>query len=79
VLAGGGQKQQHAFLDALQIFGLGYSWGGYESLAVPVWIGDRVVAKGPYDGPLIRLQIGLEDIEDLKTDILRGLTAAGAV
>ncbi|SDA66354.1 cystathionine beta-lyase [Mesorhizobium qingshengii] len=78
VLAGGGQKQQHAFLDALQIFGLGYSWGGYESLAVPVWLGDRVVAKGPYDGPLIRLQIGLEDVEDLKTDILRGLTASAA-
>ncbi|MBZ9896345.1 MULTISPECIES: cystathionine beta-lyase [unclassified Mesorhizobium] len=78
VLAGGGQKQQHAFLDALRIFGLGYSWGGYESLAVPVWLGDRVVAKGPYEGPLIRLQIGLEDVEDLMTDILRGLTAAAA-
>ncbi|WP_404927017.1 cystathionine beta-lyase [Mesorhizobium sp. ORM16] len=78
VLDGGGQKQQHAFLDALRIFGLGYSWGGYESLAVPVWLGDRVVAKGPYEGPLIRLQIGLEDVEDLMTDILRGLTAAVA-
>jgi len=78
VLAGGGQKEQHAFLDALQIFGLGYSWGGYESLAVPVWLGDRVVAKGPYEGPLIRLQIGLEDVDDLKADILRGLTAATA-
>ncbi|MCA0003778.1 MULTISPECIES: cystathionine beta-lyase [unclassified Mesorhizobium] len=78
VLAGGGQKQQHAFLDALRIFGLGYSWGGYESLAVPVWLGDRVVAKDPYEGPLIRLQIGLEDVEDLMTDILRGLTAAAA-
>ncbi|TPM08111.1 MULTISPECIES: cystathionine beta-lyase [unclassified Mesorhizobium] len=78
VLAGGGQKQQHAFLEALRIFGLGYSWGGYESLAVPVWLGDRVVAKGPYEGPLIRLQIGLEDVEDLMTDILRGLTAAAA-
>ncbi|MGX9145820.1 cystathionine beta-lyase [Mesorhizobium sp. 128a] len=78
VLKGGGQKQQHAFLDALKIFGLGYSWGGYESLAVPVFLGDRIVAKGPYDGPLIRLQIGLEDVEDLKADILRGLTAAAA-
>ena len=76
VLAGGGQKQAHAFLDALRIFGLGYSWGGYESLAVPVFIGDRVVSKGPYDGPLIRLQIGLEDVEDLKTDISAGLAAA---
>ncbi|MDX8482617.1 cystathionine beta-lyase [Mesorhizobium sp. VK24D] len=76
VLKGGGQKQQHAFLDALTIFGLGYSWGGYESLAVPVFLGDRTVAKGPYAGPLIRLQIGLEDVEDLKADIQRGLKAA---
>ncbi|CAH2409199.1 cystathionine beta-lyase [Mesorhizobium escarrei] len=78
VLKGGGQKQQHAFLDALRIFGLGYSWGGYESLAVPVLLGDRVVAKGPYDGPLIRLQIGLEDVDDLKADLARGLAAAAA-
>ncbi|TIS38767.1 cystathionine beta-lyase [Mesorhizobium sp.] len=78
VLKGGGQKQQHAFLDALRIFGLGYSWGGYESLAVPVFLGDRVVAKNPYDGPLIRLQIGLEDVEDLKADLSLGLTAAAA-
>ncbi|MGB3386863.1 MAG: PLP-dependent transferase, partial [Pseudaminobacter sp.] len=73
-----GQKQAHAFLDALQIFGLGYSWGGYESLAVDVSLADRVVAKGPYAGPLIRLQIGLEDVEDIKADIARGLAAASA-
>ncbi|MFA6157696.1 cystathionine beta-lyase [Mesorhizobium sp.] len=78
VLAGGGQKQQHAFLDALRIFGLGYSWGGYESLAVPVWIGDRVIAKTSHDGPLIRLQIGLEDVADLKADLMRGLGAAAS-
>lgn len=78
VLAGGGQKQAHAFLDALQIFGLGYSWGGYESLAVHVSLADRVVAKGPYAGPIIRLQIGLEDVEDIKADIDRGLAAASA-
>ncbi|RWG59581.1 MAG: cystathionine beta-lyase [Mesorhizobium sp.] len=76
VLNGGGQKTQHAFLDALTIFGLGYSWGGYESLAVPVFLGDRTIAKGSYAGPLIRLQIGLEDVEDLKADIQRGLAAA---
>lgn len=78
VLAGGGQRQAHAFLDALTIFGLGYSWGGYESLAVPVFLGDRVIAKGPQEGPVIRLQIGLEDVEDLKADIARGLAAAEA-
>ena len=76
VLDGGGQKQAHAFLDALEIFGLGYSWGGYESLAVPVFLGDRVITKGPYEGALIRLQIGLEDVADLKADLEKGLAAA---
>jgi cystathionine beta-lyase len=76
VLDGGGKDKAHAFLDALEVFGLGYSWGGYESLAVHVFLGDRTVAKGDYEGPVIRLQIGLEDVEDLKRDIERGLTAA---
>lgn len=78
VLDGGGTKQSNAFLNALEIFGLGYSWGGYESLAVPVWLGDRVVAKGPGQGPVIRLQIGLEDVADLKADLTRGLLAAAS-
>jgi cystathionine beta-lyase len=78
VLDGGGERQAHAFLDALKVFGLGYSWGGFESLAVPVFLGDRTVAKGPYEGPVIRLQIGLEDIGDLKADLALGLAAAAA-
>ncbi|MCC6205405.1 MAG: cystathionine beta-lyase [Hyphomicrobiales bacterium] len=78
VLDGGGERQSHAFLDALKVFGLGYSWGGFESLAVPVFLGDRTVAKGPYEGPVIRLQIGLEDIGDLKADLALGLAAAAA-
>jgi len=78
VLDGGGQAQAHAFLDALEIFGLGYSWGGYESLAVQVNLSDRTIAKGPYEGPLLRLQIGLEDVDDLKADIAAGLAAASA-
>ena len=76
VLANCGEKGRLAFLDALEIFGLGYSWGGYESLAVPFSLKDRTIAKGPYEGPLIRLQIGLEDVEDLKADLERGLAAA---
>jgi cystathionine beta-lyase len=78
VLNGGGKEQAHAFLDALEIFGLGYSWGGFESLAVHVSLGDRVVAKAPEEGPVIRLQIGLEDVEDLKADIDKALAAAKA-
>jgi cystathionine beta-lyase len=76
VLDGGGTRAAHAFLDTLQIFGLGYSWGGYESLAVPVTLSDRTVSRTPYPGPVIRLQIGLEDVEDLKADLARGLDAA---
>ncbi|MCT8999014.1 cystathionine beta-lyase [Chelativorans intermedius] len=76
VLDGGGEPAAHAFLDALEIFGLGYSWGGYESLAVHVFLGDRTIATGPYAGPVIRLQIGLEDVDDLKADIEKGLNAA---
>lgn len=73
------RKKAAAFVDALTYFGLGYSWGGYESLAVHVWLGDRRIRKGPTDGPLIRLQIGLEDIADLKADLEKGFAAAAAV
>lgn len=79
VLAGGGKTQAHAFLDALKIFGLGYSWGGFESLAVQVFLGDRTVAVAPQEGPVLRLQIGLEDFEDLQADLATGLAAAAAV
>lgn len=78
VLDGGGEAQAHAFLDALEVFGLGYSWGGYESLAARVWLGDRMVTKRDHEGPVIRLQIGLENVEDLKADLERGLAAAAA-
>lgn len=83
VLDGGDPKTWNrkaiAFLDALRIFGLGYSWGGFESLAVLVSLKDRVVIPPPSTGPVIRLQIGLEDREDLMDDIERGLAAANAV
>lgn len=78
VLDGGGKEKAHAFLDALEIFGLGYSWGGYESLAVHVSLADRTIAKGDHAGPVMRLQIGLENVEDLMQDIARGLAAARA-
>lgn len=72
------RAKAHAFLDALTLFGLGYSWGGYECLAVHVNLADRVVAKAPKEGPVIRLQIGLEDVADIMADIERGLAAAAA-
>jgi len=63
-----------AFLDGLGLFGLGYSWGGYESLATwPNPQNSRSVTTWEADGPLIRLHIGLEDTEDLKADLEAGL------
>ena len=64
------------FLDATRLFGLGYSWAGYESLAVPPNLADRTIAHGPERGTLVRLQIGLEDPDDLKADLAVGLGAA---
>ncbi len=72
------EEKAAAFLNALKLFGLGYSWGGYESLAVPVQLGDRRVCKQPKEGPVIRLQIGLEDVEDIIADLERGFAAVAA-
>jgi cysteine-S-conjugate beta-lyase len=69
-------RKAHAFLDALKLFGLGYSWGGYECLAVHSFLGDRTICMAPTEGPVLRLQIGLEDVSDIRLDIERGLAAA---
>jgi cystathionine beta-lyase len=59
-----------AFVDALQLFGIGYSWGGFESLALPVQPEKyRSVVAWDTPGTLIRLQIGLEDTDDLIADL----------
>ncbi len=61
------------FLDDLKFFGMGYSWGGFESLIVPVLPGNyRTATTWAPDGPTLRLHIGLEDVEDLKADLEAG-------
>ena len=68
-----------AFLDTLALFGLGFSWGGFESLALngdPQF--DVRQFKAAYGGPVIRLNIGLEDPGDLIADLRRGLEAYAA-
>lgn len=74
VLKGGGDPERTRFLEALELFGLGYSWGGYESLVVPA---DperiRTATRWAAEGPLVRLQIGLEDPGDLIEDLAAGL------
>jgi cystathionine beta-lyase len=67
-----------AFLDHLECFALGYSWGGYDSLVVPANL--RGAARGVRawtGGPLVRLNIGLEDPQDLIADLARGLERLG--
>ncbi|MGI0527908.1 cystathionine beta-lyase [Rhizobium giardinii] len=73
------KAKAHAFLDALSLFGLGYSWGGFESLSLHVGLSDRKVCKAPSEGPVLRLQIGLEDVADIRKDIEAGLAAAKSV
>jgi cystathionine beta-lyase len=61
-------------VERLQLFGLGFSWGGYESLAIPV--DPQLKArthKVSYPGPLLRLHIGLERVDDLIADLRQGL------
>lgn len=57
-----------AFLDGLRLFGLGFSWGGYESLAI-IGRPRRTAAPWPAEDHIIRLQIGLEDTADLVADL----------
>jgi cystathionine beta-lyase len=64
------QRAVHAFLDELKLFGLGFSWGGYESLAIHCdpQLKDRTTPVN-LEGPLLRLHIGLEAVEDLTADL----------
>lgn len=65
----------HAFIDNLKLFGLGVSWGGYESLALPFAPTGRTTTQWPYAGPGVRLHIGLEDPADLIADLEHGFQA----
>ena len=73
------EKAVEAFLDALTLFGLGFSWGGHESLAIHCDPQRRTGAVlDDYAGPLVRLHVGLEAPEDLIADLRGGLDALNA-
>jgi cystathionine beta-lyase len=84
VLKGPDEAARARFIDALELFGIGYSWGGYESLVIPF---DPARARSatswpppgwdPADRLGVRLSIGLEDPADLIADLERGLAAMG--
>jgi len=61
-----------AFVDGLQHFGIGYSWGGFESLIVPAHI-KRTASAFAAEGPVLRIHAGLEDAGDLIADLEKGM------
>jgi cystathionine beta-lyase len=69
----------HAFLNELRLFGMGASWGGFESLAIPFdCTSVRTATKWAPGGPTVRFHIGLEDVDDLIGDLERGFAAFAA-
>jgi cystathionine beta-lyase len=73
------QKAVFAFLDTLELFGIGASWGGYESLAIPFNCAPyRTATNWQPGGPTVRFHIGLEAVEDLTADLERGFAALAA-
>jgi cysteine-S-conjugate beta-lyase len=70
------QKAVYAFLDTLELFGIGASWGGYESLAIPFDCTNiRTATRWAPGGPTVRFHIGLEAVEDLIADLEHGFAA----
>jgi cystathionine beta-lyase len=79
VLKPASEKAVHAFMDALTLFGMGYSWGGFESLVILFDCTDyRTATQWAPGGPTLRFHIGLEDPDDLIADLERGFAAMRA-
>jgi len=73
------RKALAALLDGLELFGMGYSWGGYESLIVPFNpTRYRTATKWTAEGPALRLHIGLDDVGDLIADLEAGFARLNA-
>jgi len=76
VFDGGDAAAADRFVEGLELFGLGYSWGGYESLALP-HVPKRSASSIAWEGPIVRLHVGLEHPDDLIEDLERALAAYG--
>ncbi len=73
------KKKFARMLDGLELFHIGASWGGYESLCFPEQPGaSRTALPWNEDGLLLRLHIGFEDVEDLKNDLSEGFKRLAA-
>lgn len=73
------QRGLAALCEGRRHFGIGYSWGGFESLIMPAKIGSLRTVRPWLGGPLVRVHIGLEDPEDLIADLADGFEAMGRV
>jgi cystathionine beta-lyase len=72
-------KALAAMLDELKLFGMGYSWGGFESLIIPFDPSEyRTATEWKAAGPALRIHAGLEDVEDLKADLAAGFARLNA-
>jgi cysteine-S-conjugate beta-lyase len=68
------QEDMFRFINALKLYGIGASWGGYESLALPTsGFITRTAGTGDFGGQMVRIHIGLEDVKDLIADLQQGL------
>ncbi|MFM2118833.1 MAG: hypothetical protein RL722_301 [Pseudomonadota bacterium] len=72
-----GRDRGDAFIEALRVFRIGYSWAGPVSLAVPYEARTMRSLGIPYEGTLVRLCIGLEAVDDLIADLAQALNALG--
>jgi cysteine-S-conjugate beta-lyase len=73
------QAAVDAMLNSLTLFGMGFSWGGFESLAIPFDCATyRTATTWAPGGPALRLHIGLENLDDLKADLDRGFATFNA-
>jgi cystathionine beta-lyase len=79
VLKPASQQAVDALLDSVKLFGMGYSWGGFESLVIPFDCAPyRTATTWAPGGPSLRLHVGLEDVDDLKADLAGGFKAFNA-
>ncbi len=79
VLKPAAEKAVDALLDTVKLFGMGYSWGGFESLVIAFdCTSYRTATPWSPGGPTLRLHIGLENVDDLKADLDRGFAAFNA-
>jgi cystathionine beta-lyase len=71
---GGDDARRNSLVESLELFGIGFSWGGYESLIQPSYPErSRTATRWQAEGPHVRIHIGLEDPQDLIADLAQGL------